>query len=149
MERWRSQTNLINVVFALLLFLLPWTLGFSGETAAWNAWISGALLAAMSARAVVAFAEWEEWTELALGVWTGFALGAKIPRRVIGQQGARDDRRDRDAARGHRAVEGALASGQRVRRVSDSLHWSHFLRETPASSADQARLSPKKCSREG
>ena len=69
MERWRSQTNLINVVFALLLFLSPWMLGFAGEIAAWNAWISGALLAAMSARAVVAFAEWEEWIELALGVW--------------------------------------------------------------------------------
>ena len=69
MERWRSQTNLINVVFALLLFLSPWMLGFSGETAAWNAWISGALLAALAARAVVAFAEWEEWIELALGVW--------------------------------------------------------------------------------
>jgi hypothetical protein len=69
MERWRSQTNLINTVFALLLFLSPWMLGFAGETAAWNAWISGAVLVAMSMRAVVAFAEWEEWIELALGVW--------------------------------------------------------------------------------
>jgi hypothetical protein len=69
MERWRSQTNLVSAVFALLLFLSPWLLGFSGETAAWNAWISGAVLAAMSARAVVAFAEWEEWIELALGLW--------------------------------------------------------------------------------
>ena len=69
MERWRNQTNLINTVFALLLFLSPWLLGFSGETAAWNAWISGGVLLAMSARAVVAFAEWEEWMELGLGVW--------------------------------------------------------------------------------
>ena len=69
MERWRNQTNLISAVFALLLFLSPWLLGFSGETGAWNAWISGAALFAMSARAVVAFAEWEEWMELGLGVW--------------------------------------------------------------------------------
>jgi len=69
MERWRNQTNLINAVFALLLFLSPWLLGFSGEAAAWNAWICGAALAVLSARAVVAFAEWEEWIELALGLW--------------------------------------------------------------------------------
>jgi|SoiMethySBSTD1v2_1073268.scaffolds.fasta_scaffold243887_2 hypothetical protein len=69
MERWRSQTNLISTVFALLLFLSPWMLGYAGEAAAWNAWIGGALLAVLSARAVVAFAEWEEWIELALGIW--------------------------------------------------------------------------------
>jgi len=30
MERWRSQTNLLNAMFGLLLFVSPWLLGFSG-----------------------------------------------------------------------------------------------------------------------
>ena len=68
MERWRSQTNIINALFATLLFLSPWLLAFSGETAAWNAWICGAVLGVMAVRAVVAFAEWEEWIELVVGM---------------------------------------------------------------------------------
>src|SRR5438874_2262291 len=51
MERWRSQTNLLNAMFGLLLFVSPWLLGFSG-TAAWNAWISGAVLVAVSMTAI-------------------------------------------------------------------------------------------------
>jgi hypothetical protein len=69
MEQWRNQTNIINALFATLLFLSPWLLAYSGETAAWNAWICGAVLGVMAARAVVAFAEWEEWIELVVGCW--------------------------------------------------------------------------------
>jgi len=70
MERWRSQTNLLNTMFGLLLFVSPWLLGFSGAgTAAWNAWIGGAVLVAISLTAVTHFAEWEEWIDLAAGAW--------------------------------------------------------------------------------
>jgi len=68
MEKWRSQTNLITMLFAALLFLSPWLLGYGGP-AAWNAWACGAVLCVMAARAVVAFAEWDEWIELAVGLW--------------------------------------------------------------------------------
>jgi SPW repeat-containing protein len=68
MERWRSQTNLLNAMFGLLLFVSPWLLGFSGM-GAWNAWISGAVLIAVSMTAITYFAEWEEWVDLALGAW--------------------------------------------------------------------------------
>ena len=40
MENWRTQTNLLNAMFGALLFVSPWLLGFSGEAAGWNAWIS-------------------------------------------------------------------------------------------------------------
>lgn len=68
MERWRSQTNLLNAMFGLLLFVSPWLLGFS-DAAAWNAWISGAVLVAVSLTAITYFAEWEEWIDLAVGGW--------------------------------------------------------------------------------
>jgi len=68
MERWRSQTNLINAMFGFLILVSPWLLGFAG-TAAWNAWLSGAALVAVSMTAIAYFAEWEEWVDLVLGVW--------------------------------------------------------------------------------
>src|SRR5262249_52015265 len=59
----------LNTVFGIILFISPWLLGFSGEPAAANTWISGALLAGVSAACIVAFAEWEEWVDLAIGLW--------------------------------------------------------------------------------
>ena len=64
MERWRSQTNLINAMFGFLILVSPWLLGFAG-TAAWNAWLSGAALVAVSMTAIAYFAEWEEWAGMA------------------------------------------------------------------------------------
>ena len=69
LEQWRNQTNLISVVFALMLFLSPWLLGFSYTTAGLNAWAAGLLLGLVSIVAVLSYSEWEEWVDLALGVW--------------------------------------------------------------------------------
>jgi heme/copper-type cytochrome/quinol oxidase subunit 3 len=69
LEQWRNQTNLINVVFAAILFLSPWMLGFSYEAAGLNAWASGLLLGLVSVLAILTYAEWEEWIDLALGAW--------------------------------------------------------------------------------
>lgn len=69
LERWRSQTNLINFAFAILLFLSPWILGFAYGKAGLNAWASAVVLALFSMVAVVSFAEWEEWIDLAVGAW--------------------------------------------------------------------------------
>ena len=69
LEQWRNQTNLINVVFAAMLFLSPWLLGFSYETAGLNAWASGLLLGLFSVLAILSYSEWEEWIDLALGAW--------------------------------------------------------------------------------
>jgi hypothetical protein len=69
LEQWRSQTNLINVLFAAILFVSPWLLGFSYETAGLNAWASGLLLGLVSVVAILSYAEWEEWIDLAVGAW--------------------------------------------------------------------------------
>ena len=69
MEQWRTQTNLLNAVFGIILFISPWLLGFATEAAGWNAWLSGALLTGVSIACIAAFAEWEEWIDLAIGLW--------------------------------------------------------------------------------
>ncbi|GAB4234833.1 MAG: SPW repeat protein [Methyloligellaceae bacterium] len=52
------------------LFFSPWILGFSGEQAiAWNAWITGLVIAAIAAGAFYAYQQWEEWLNAALGAW--------------------------------------------------------------------------------
>src|ERR1700761_8063120 len=60
----------INLVLAACLFLSPWVLGFMGvQVAARTAWISAVVIGALAIAAIVAFTEWEEWLNLALGVW--------------------------------------------------------------------------------
>ena len=60
----------INVVLAALLFVSPWVFSYTGESlAAWSAWIGGGVVAILAIAALVRFAEWEEWINVALGVW--------------------------------------------------------------------------------
>lgn len=83
-DRWRDWAMLI---LAAWLFVSPWVLGFAagmapataegeaaaategGRLAAWNAWIVGAIVAALAIAAAVRFAEWEDWVNLVLGAW--------------------------------------------------------------------------------
>lgn len=71
-----------NIVLALLLFVTPWVFQFaspldaSGATeassvpaAAWTAWITALVVAALAIAALLHFAEWEEWLNAAVGVW--------------------------------------------------------------------------------
>jgi hypothetical protein len=72
----------VNLVLAVLLFISPWLLSFAADPAAsTNAWISGVIVGAIAIAALTAFAEWEEWLEMLVGVWIvispwtlGFAL---------------------------------------------------------------------------
>ncbi len=60
----------ITLVCAVLLFISPWILAFSGDvTATRAAWITGVVVAIFAVAALVQFAEWEEWVSLLLGVW--------------------------------------------------------------------------------
>lgn len=66
----RRPQDWINLLLAACLFLSPWLLGFMGEAIpARNAWIVAAGLAVIAIAALTAFAEWEEWVNLALGAW--------------------------------------------------------------------------------
>jgi len=65
-----TAIDLVNVVLGLCLVFAPWALGFTSEIGATrNAWIVGAAIALIALGALFAFREWEEWVNLALGVW--------------------------------------------------------------------------------
>ncbi|MBB4019421.1 hypothetical protein GGR16_004472 [Chelatococcus caeni] len=63
-----------NALVGVCLALSPWVLGFTMEgAAAWNAWLVGAAIALIAIGALVSFAEWEEWANLALGIWAAIS----------------------------------------------------------------------------
>ena len=71
---WRSNDNhaqdWVSLVCAVLLFISPWAIGFSGDTtAAWTAWASAVVIGVLTVAALVQFAEWEEWVTLLVGLW--------------------------------------------------------------------------------
>jgi hypothetical protein len=82
----------VNLVCAVLLFISPWVLAFSGDvTATRAAWITGVVVAIFAVAALVQFAEWEEWISALLGLWmivapwiVGFsALGVAVAAFVV------------------------------------------------------------------
>ena len=65
----KNVQDWINVVCAVLLFISPWVLGFSGELlAARTAWVGGIVIFVMAVAAMARFAEWEEWVALIVGI---------------------------------------------------------------------------------
>ena len=69
-----NAIDIANVVLGVCLALAPWALNFTADaTAAWNAWITGTAITLVALGALVAFTQWEEWINLALGVWAVIA----------------------------------------------------------------------------
>jgi len=69
---WRKEkvADVINLVLGTGLFLSPWVIALPPDAAAsWNAWLSGILIAAVAVAALGAFAEWEEWLNVIVGLW--------------------------------------------------------------------------------
>jgi hypothetical protein len=82
----------VNLVCAVLLFISPWILAFSGDVMATRAaWITGVVVAIFAVAALMQFAEWEEWISALLGVWmivapwvVGFAsIGLAVAAFVV------------------------------------------------------------------
>lgn len=70
MKRNEAFADVINLILAAWLFLSPWIVGFSGVMpAAWVAWLTGIAIGVFAIAALSAFAEWEEWINLILGLW--------------------------------------------------------------------------------
>jgi hypothetical protein len=73
----RSELTAIDLVTALSgLFLLiaPWLVGLGdAQTASWNAWVCGLAIGALAIAALNELYEWNEWADLALGLWTAIA----------------------------------------------------------------------------
>ena len=66
----RTAQDWVDLVLAICLFISPWVVGFVADiTPAWNAWIVGVVLGALTIAALSVFAEWEEWVNLVLGLW--------------------------------------------------------------------------------
>ena len=67
----RRFYDAVNLVLAILLFVSPWVLSFTGASAAaWNAWIVGVLIALAAIAGIAGADEWPEWVTGVLGVWT-------------------------------------------------------------------------------
>ena len=71
MIKWRDEAilDVYKLVLSVFLFLTPWFFAFAHGTARVEIWTSGLLLALTSCAAIVAFAKWEEWISLLLGIW--------------------------------------------------------------------------------
>ena len=71
MRKWRAELvlDLYNLLLAMVLFASPWLFARATGTAAIDLEVSGALIAVLSLAAMVAFAKWEEWANLLLGIW--------------------------------------------------------------------------------
>jgi hypothetical protein len=70
-QKWRNQAffDLANLVLGAVLFFSPWMFGFEAGAATQNALVCGIAIAILALAAIVAFAEWEEWLNLVLGLW--------------------------------------------------------------------------------
>lgn len=71
MRKWRRESvlDVYNLALAMLLFVSPWLFAGSKGLPAIDIWASSAAIAAISLAAIFAFANWEEWANLALAIW--------------------------------------------------------------------------------
>jgi len=66
--------NGLIVAFGVILALMPWYLELGSETyAARNAWICGGLIAIVGLMAISLSYDWEEYLNLAIGLWAAVA----------------------------------------------------------------------------
>ncbi len=63
--------NWLSLVLGVWFFILPWTASSSLLTtaASWNAWVAGAGIVVSAIFALRELKPWEEWVNIALGVW--------------------------------------------------------------------------------
>jgi SPW repeat len=69
--KWRDAAilDIYNLLLGGFLAVSPWLFAYSRGIVRADAWIGGAIIVALSMAAIVAFAEWEEWFNLAIGLW--------------------------------------------------------------------------------
>jgi hypothetical protein len=71
MRKWRAESVLDLYILGLAIFLClsPWLFARANGAAAIDLRASGAAIALLSLAAMAAFAVWEEWANLLLGIW--------------------------------------------------------------------------------
>lgn len=67
--RSESVLDIYNLLLAMVLFASPWFFAHASRTAGIDLWLSSAAIIILSLAAIVAYATWEEWINLALGLW--------------------------------------------------------------------------------
>jgi hypothetical protein len=83
MENWTNAKlcDVANLVLGAVLFFSPWLFAFSAGTVSNNAHVTGIAIAILAVAALAAFAVWEEWLNLIVGLW------ALVSPWVLGFQG--------------------------------------------------------------
>jgi hypothetical protein len=71
MNEWSNAKlcDVANLVLGAILLASPWIFGFASGAASNNALVSGVIIAVISIAALAAFAVWEEWLNLIVGLW--------------------------------------------------------------------------------
>jgi len=64
-----SVLDLYNLLLAAVLFASPWFFAHASRTAGLDLWLSSAAIIVVSIAAMMAYSTWEEWVNLALGLW--------------------------------------------------------------------------------
>jgi hypothetical protein len=84
MSEWTNEKlcDVANLILGVILFFSPWLFAFESGPQTGNAFICGVIIAVLSLAALAAFAVWEEWLNLIVGLWVivspwlfGFAQG--------------------------------------------------------------------------
>jgi hypothetical protein len=71
MNEWSNAKycDVANLILGAILFISPWLFAFEAGAASQNAIICGIVIAALSIAALSAYAVWEEWLNLIVGLW--------------------------------------------------------------------------------
>jgi SPW repeat len=71
MDDWSSAKlgDVANLILGMILFFSPWLFGLSAGAQWHTASIIGIFIAVSSIAALAAFAVWEEWLNLIVGLW--------------------------------------------------------------------------------
>jgi hypothetical protein len=71
-QNWNNARlcDVANLILGAILFFSPWIFGFGSGRASDNAYISGLVIVVLAIAALSAFAVWEEWLNLIVGLWT-------------------------------------------------------------------------------
>ncbi|WP_225715077.1 SPW repeat protein [Bradyrhizobium semiaridum] len=73
--------DVANLVLGAILFLAPWLFKFDAGMVSTNAYMTGLAIAILAVAALAAYAVWEEWLNLIVGLW------ALVSPWVVGFQG--------------------------------------------------------------
>jgi SPW repeat len=83
MQDWTNAKlcDVANLILGGFLFFSPWILGLETGRASENANVTGIIIVVLAVAALSAFAVWEEWLNLIVGLW------ALVSPWVLGFQG--------------------------------------------------------------